>query len=126
MANPLITLLITLLIAWLPTRIAAFGAKSALPESLCGIVEEHNTLRAHHGAPALEWDSSLAAHAQGWADKFGPGGEYYDAAQPCGVQHIQTKDPSYSQGSTCASATTAPQMQETTPDVRTRRTAPNP
>lgn len=34
------------------------------------VVNRHNTLRAKHGAPALQWSADVAKVAQDWADKI--------------------------------------------------------
>ena len=62
-------------------------------QHLCGIVEEHNRLRALHGQPPLVWDEEVAKHAQGWADKFAPGGVYDEGT--CSIPHISRKEAGY-------------------------------
>ncbi|KXJ19501.1 Ectin [Exaiptasia diaphana] len=43
---------------------------SAIPSFAAECLREHNQIRARHGAPPLQWDSTLARHAQQWADKL--------------------------------------------------------
>ncbi|KAE8212319.1 hypothetical protein CF327_g4027 [Tilletia walkeri] len=49
-----------------PTATSTAGAQKAAE---LAILNAHNKYRARHGAPALTWDSNLAAFAANWANK---------------------------------------------------------
>ena len=44
----------------------------------------HNYRRAQHGSPALEWDATLAQHAQAWADHLAATNRRLEHAQNTG------------------------------------------
>nr|QNH72469.1 toxin candidate TRINITY_DN28076_c5_g1_i4 [Pachycerianthus borealis] len=50
------------------------GMDAGCPDADAAL-EEHNTLRAQHGAPALEWDDKLATEARDWANKMAADGQ---------------------------------------------------
>jgi uncharacterized protein YkwD len=61
------------LAAWRRAKQAAAAAGPAAKglvtaQSVSGMLQQHNTYRATHGAPAMVWDTTLANAAQAWAN----------------------------------------------------------